>query len=321
MEFASNTTSTRSFHLDLSLHTNQNIPFPWKLHEMLDTCEREGLSHIVSWLPDNGSFRVHNPSYFMENVIKNFFKQTKYKSFQRQLNIWGFQRIISGPNKGGYSHKYFIRSNESLCCMMSRQKIKGQKRAKPRPYFPFKAISASNGKSCGLNDIRSFTSIQDQALNIILGKDSFPTNCMSLKSMLGDVQNCEDFMQRDMMPLYANTRAACQTSMPSNQMDGSDHGSGSSSYGDSDGTISPRGVGSYPSSPIRPKRPISPLTFGETCDANDENLMECLSPDPIAPDHPLSKKMQQNKASSTSNLNHAITNTIDDLVQDDFSFF
>lgn len=87
MEFATNATATRSFHLDLSFSTNQNIPFPWKLHEMLNTCERVGLSHIVSWLPDNSSFRVHNPAVFMENVIKNFFKQTKYKSFQRQRKL------------------------------------------------------------------------------------------------------------------------------------------------------------------------------------------------------------------------------------------
>lgn len=158
---------------------------------------------------------------------------------------------------------------------MSRQKIKGQKRAKPRPYFPFKAISASNGKSGGFNDIRTFTSIQDQALNIILGKESFPTNRLSLKSMLGDIQNCEDFMQRGMMPLYANIRANCDTSVPSNPMDGSGHGSASSNGG-SDGTISPRRVSSYASSP---KRPMSPLTFGETCDENDENLMKYISQD------------------------------------------
>ena len=82
MEFVSNTTTTtsRPFHLDFSLHTNQNIPFPWKLHEMLDACEKEGVGHIVSWLPDNASFRVHNTGLFMENIIRNFFKQTKYKS-------------------------------------------------------------------------------------------------------------------------------------------------------------------------------------------------------------------------------------------------
>lgn len=317
MEFASNATSARSFHLDLSLHTNQNIPFPWKLHEMLDACEKEGWSHIVSWLPDNASFRVHNPTYFMENVISNFFKQTKYKSFQRQLNIWGFQRIISGPNKGGYSHKYFIRSNESLCCMMSRQKIKGEKRAKPRPYFPFKAITCG-GKN-RVDSIRNLTSIQDQALSIMLGKDLFPLS-----------HNSEGTMKNDMTPFFSNTpaEASCPTRLPCDSMDGSGQGHSSSNLGDTTGTVSPRGVLSLPSSP-RSKRSISPLNFAEHCmaplldsDLNDENmnsnLMQCLSPDPIAPDHPLSKK---NKDNSTSSFNQAIGSTIDALVQDDYSFF
>ena len=82
MEIASNDTNASVvFHLDLNMHsTHQNIPFPWKLHQMLRTCEKEGLSHIVGWLPDNTSFRVHDLKVFMDSVIGNFFKQTKYKS-------------------------------------------------------------------------------------------------------------------------------------------------------------------------------------------------------------------------------------------------
>jgi hypothetical protein len=80
MELAPTEAAPRMYQLDLSLKANQNIPFPWKLHAMLETCEREGLSHIVSWLPDNTSFRVHNPGVFMKTIIVNYFKQTKYKS-------------------------------------------------------------------------------------------------------------------------------------------------------------------------------------------------------------------------------------------------
>ena len=210
------------------------------------------------------------------------------------MNIWGFQRIISGPNKGGYWHKFFIRSNESLCCMMSRQKIKGQKRAKPRAYYPDKATSAFNAKLCA--------SIQDEALNIVLGKVSFPTNSLSLKSLLGDVQNCGHYMQKQVTPFHSNT-VYCQTNIPSISMDGSGHGSTSSTCEDDD---------------PRSKRPLSPLTFGEGCNTNSANLMKWLSPDPIAPDHPLSKE----KGSYTT-LNQAISTTIDDIVHDDdfFSYF
>jgi hypothetical protein len=100
------------------------IPFPWKLHEMLDDAEKdEGFQSIISWLPDHeNAFRVHNAAAFVDLVIPKYFNQTKYKSFQRQVNIWGFCRIPRGRDKGGYVHPCFIRGKPSLCRQMVRQK-------------------------------------------------------------------------------------------------------------------------------------------------------------------------------------------------------
>jgi hypothetical protein len=42
------------------------------------------------------------------------------------VNIWGFERILHGCGKGGYSHQHFIRGEEYLCNHMERQKIKGK---------------------------------------------------------------------------------------------------------------------------------------------------------------------------------------------------
>jgi hypothetical protein len=104
-----------------------SIPFPWKLHEMLDDAEKgEGFQSIISWLPDHkNGFRVHNSAAFVDLVMPKYFKQTQYKSFQRQLNIWGFCRIPSGRDKGGYVHPCFVRGKPSLCRQMVRRKIKG----------------------------------------------------------------------------------------------------------------------------------------------------------------------------------------------------
>ena len=66
--------------------------FPTKLYEMLEIVESLGLSHAVSWLPDGRSFKVKNPAQFMDLVAPLFFKFTQYRSFQRQLNLWGFHR-------------------------------------------------------------------------------------------------------------------------------------------------------------------------------------------------------------------------------------
>lgn len=102
------------------------IPFPWKLHEMLEAADVQGFDSVVSWLPDNNSFKVHNQQAFVSQVMPRFFKQSMYKSFQRQLNMWGFDRLTTaGPGRGGYSHESFVRGNPSLCRHMKRLKIKG----------------------------------------------------------------------------------------------------------------------------------------------------------------------------------------------------
>lgn len=76
------------------------VPFPWRLHQMLEAIEEAGDAPTVSWLPDGQHFQVHNPQSFVEKVIPKFFKQKSYKSFQRQLHLYGFQRETEGPCRG-----------------------------------------------------------------------------------------------------------------------------------------------------------------------------------------------------------------------------
>ena len=73
------------------LSTKEN-QFPGKLYEMLEAVDGLGLSDAVSWLPHGRSFKVLDPDKFMNLVVPQFFKATKYRSFQRQLNLWGFDR-------------------------------------------------------------------------------------------------------------------------------------------------------------------------------------------------------------------------------------
>jgi HSF-type DNA-binding len=121
---------------------------------MLDGAEQKGLDRIVSWLPDGVSFKVHNSATFVTQVLPHFFLQTKYKSFQRQLNIWGFERIASGPNKGGYTRaENFVRGRVSLVKTMIRRSKKPRSAAaadssirsdRPTTLDPEMAISSSS---------------------------------------------------------------------------------------------------------------------------------------------------------------------------------
>eukprot|EP00534_Pseudo-nitzschia_fraudulenta_P004027 CAMPEP_0201124468 /NCGR_PEP_ID=MMETSP0850-20130426/13779_1 /ASSEMBLY_ACC=CAM_ASM_000622 /TAXON_ID=183588 /ORGANISM="Pseudo-nitzschia fraudulenta, Strain WWA7" /LENGTH=358 /DNA_ID=CAMNT_0047391873 /DNA_START=101 /DNA_END=1177 /DNA_ORIENTATION=- len=102
-------------------------PFPWKLHIMLDAMDNTGEKSIVCWQPHGRAFMVHKPKDFVQEVMSHFFNQTKYASFQRQLNLYGFSRLTHGPDKGAYYHNCFVRGKRHLCKGMIRQKIKGTK--------------------------------------------------------------------------------------------------------------------------------------------------------------------------------------------------
>ena len=95
------------------------------MHEMLNDAVEDANEHIVSWIAHGKAFRVHRPQLFAEMIMPRYFKQTKYKSFQRQLHIYGFQRIQSGTDKGAYFHNLFVRHQRDSCLRMARQKIKG----------------------------------------------------------------------------------------------------------------------------------------------------------------------------------------------------
>jgi hypothetical protein len=94
--------------------------FPSKLHEMLDEAEKNGFHHAVGWLPGGKSFGIHNPDALVP-ILKLYFKQTKYKSFLRQLQNYGFHRVVRGPKQGICSHEFFVKGRRSLCLKMKRK--------------------------------------------------------------------------------------------------------------------------------------------------------------------------------------------------------
>ena len=104
-----------------------SISFPIKLHNILDQVEADGLSHIISWQPHGRCFVIHKPKEFADFIMPGYFRQTKLTSFQRQLNLYGFNRITRGNDSGGYYHELFLRGKPFLCKHMIRTKVKGTK--------------------------------------------------------------------------------------------------------------------------------------------------------------------------------------------------
>jgi hypothetical protein len=104
--------------------------FPRKLQLMLHKCTTDNKESIVSWVSRGKAFKVYNIPIFVSEILPLFFKQTKYKSFQRQLNLWGFERIQHGPQKGAYYNIQFLRDKPNLCENITRQRSKKSRPSK-----------------------------------------------------------------------------------------------------------------------------------------------------------------------------------------------
>ena len=101
------------------------ISFPRKLHHILDQIERDGHAHVISWLPHGRAFAIHKPKDFIATIMPHYFQQTKITSFQRQLNLYGFQRLTRGRDNGGYYHEHFLRGMAFLTKNIARTRVKG----------------------------------------------------------------------------------------------------------------------------------------------------------------------------------------------------
>ena len=101
-----------------------DMAFPWKLHEMLDRIERDDKQAIVSWMPSGKSFKVHKREAFSKEILPLYFRHSNFKSFQRNLSIYQFTRIWSGPERGSYQHAHFFRGHRHLCSHIIRRGAK-----------------------------------------------------------------------------------------------------------------------------------------------------------------------------------------------------
>jgi hypothetical protein len=100
------------------------LQFPWKLHVLLGQTAQKGQSGLIRWMPEGQSFKVYDKKEFASTVMPDYFNSSTYKSFQRNLNLWGFETVCRGFESGVLSHPYFVRGQPDLCHRMVRVSVK-----------------------------------------------------------------------------------------------------------------------------------------------------------------------------------------------------
>ncbi|KAK1740293.1 heat shock factor family protein [Skeletonema marinoi] len=73
--------------------------FPAKMHAILTN---PNLNDIVAWAPHGRSWTILKPRAFEVRILPKYFEHSKFSSFVRQANGWGFRRLSSGNDRPGF---------------------------------------------------------------------------------------------------------------------------------------------------------------------------------------------------------------------------
>ena len=136
----SSTSSSSSSAASSSAASSSSV-FPIKLYHLLNQASKGNYEDVVCWEPDGKSFKVHDKDRFTSEIMPMYFGGTSnYRSFQKNLNMWGF---TMNERKGRVAHELFCRdSGESKVHLMKRRHV--VKRRKENP--PQGGSTASNIK-------------------------------------------------------------------------------------------------------------------------------------------------------------------------------
>ncbi|KAL3794741.1 hypothetical protein HJC23_012751 [Cyclotella cryptica] len=142
-------------------HSKQN--FALKLMQILSVPECQS---AIQWMPAGDAFCVMNAKELVEKVLPKYFKETKYTSFTRKLNRWGFKNCSPLSSSKGqleaiYCHELFLRDRPELCEYMKAGQ--GRKRDPPPALATHQLDSGSFqglGQSQMLRQFDLHTSLQ-----------------------------------------------------------------------------------------------------------------------------------------------------------------
>ena len=91
--------------------------FALRLHALLSD---QNCISAIAWLPSGRSFVILNRSLFSEKCLRKYFHETKFQSFSRRLQRWGFSKVyVTGQSHAVYSHELFQRDRLDLCKLMN----------------------------------------------------------------------------------------------------------------------------------------------------------------------------------------------------------
>ena len=112
--------STRPVVTVTALESQRSIPTPF-LIKTYNLVEDQFIDDVISWNEDGSTFIVWNPTVFASNLLPKYFKHNNFSSFVRQLNTYGFRKVV--PDRWEFSNECFRRGEKRLLSEIQRRKI------------------------------------------------------------------------------------------------------------------------------------------------------------------------------------------------------
>ncbi|XP_038877193.1 heat stress transcription factor B-4b-like [Benincasa hispida] len=100
-----------------SQKANNPAPFLTKTYDLV---EDPTTDHIVSWGQSHSTFVVWRPSEFATHILPNYFKHNNFSSFVRQLNTYGFKKIVA--ERWEFGNENFKKGERQLLLEIQRRK-------------------------------------------------------------------------------------------------------------------------------------------------------------------------------------------------------
>ncbi|CAM0873539.1 unnamed protein product [Alopecurus aequalis] len=125
---SSSQSQSRSQHTGAAMMKPVPAPFLTKTYQLVeDPCTDQ----VVSWGEDKTTFVVWRPPEFARDLLPNYFKHNNFSSFVRQLNTYGFRKIVA--DRWEFANELFRKGAKHLLSGIHRRKSACSQPPPPQP--------------------------------------------------------------------------------------------------------------------------------------------------------------------------------------------